>query len=52
MKKVDEDYATGNQEYAAALAAGELTDADLIEWLARIRNHSMHHAVKSSMDLD
>ena len=42
-KKVDKDYTAGNKEYEAALAAGELNDTDLIEWVVRIRNHQQHH---------
>ena len=42
-KKVDKDCTAGNKEYEAALAAGELNDTDLIEWVVRIRNHQQHH---------
>ena len=38
------NYSETNQVYAAAHAAGSLTDADYVEWIVAVRNHQNHHA--------
>ena len=38
------DYEEANQAYTDKHAAGSLSDADYVEWIALVRNHQQHHA--------